>query len=151
MKSPHTKPLTSFSRRMALTVALSGAGAFSQAMAKPLGALGSGNGPPITVSGLTITPPGQQSIAGADAYQFTNKTSQRYWVFAIGQGSFLNFAKPSKVITWYLDDRGSWQSEPTVPAAQITAYLVKPDQTIALSGPAGTTLEFQTRPLTRDE
>jgi hypothetical protein len=151
MKNQRSTPPVTTTRRIALFTALSGAGALCHAVAKPIGALGSGNGPPIVVYGLTITPTSQITAFGENNYQFSNKTTQRYWVFVLGQGSSLASANPSKVTIWYLDDKGNWQREPTMPPAQVTAYLLRPDQTIVVRCSADTAVEFQTRPLTRDE
>ncbi|TDM06147.1 MAG: hypothetical protein C4K60_16020 [Ideonella sp. MAG2] len=151
MKTPRSKPPVTNARRIALFTALSGAGALGHALAKPIGTLGSGNGPPITINGLIVSPPSQSASCGELTFQFGNKTTQRYWVFVLGQGSSLTSANPSKVTIWYLDDKGNWQREPTMPPAQTTAYLLRPDQTITLSFPKDSAVEFQTRPLTRDE
>ena len=139
------------SRRIALLTALSGAGALCEAVAKPIGTLGSGNGPPITINGLIVTPPAQTENLGEEQYQFSNRTTQRYWVFVLGPGNFLGFANPRKVTIWYLDEKGQWQSEPTGPTALTTAYLLRPEQTIGINCPRNGAVQFQTRPLTRDE
>lgn len=134
-------------RRLAIVSALAASGWRNLADAQALPPPSGGNGPPANTNGMRIVPV-NPVCNGPSEYLFDNLESGKYWVFATGDGVTLSHPKPPKIVYWGLDGNGQWvyMTEGNV-YPFLTAYLLKPSQSIHLTWPFSIPVDFTIRPI----